>query len=214
MAETYLKIIREAELKSQDIKEQIQQARKIWSQGFIAEEIEKFCQNNEFLDTTERKHKGLLTGNDLTNWSATIEKPLSYDYKNFIVCKTGPWGQGPTFLQQLAILKHFDLDSLDELSPDFVHLVVEATKLAFADREAFYGDTNFNKVPMDRLLSEEYNLARKNLISVDASMEVRPGKIDGFNGRVVVRPKGKTPESFSKFDIGEPTVARFDEPKP
>ena len=214
MAETYLKIIREAELKSQDIKEQIQQARKIWSQGFIAEEIEKFCQNNEFLDTTERKHKGLLTGNDLTNWSATIEKPLSYDYKNFTVCKTGPWGQGPTFLQQLAILKHFDLDSLDEVSPDFVHLVVEATKLAFADREAFYGDTNFNKVPMDRLLSEEYNLARKNLISVDASMEVRPGKIDGFNGRVVVRPKGKTPESFSKFDIGEPTVARFDEPNP
>ena len=214
MAETYLKIIREAELKSQDIKEQIQQARKIWSQGFIAEEIEKFCQNNEFLDTTERKHKGLLTGNDLANWSATIEKPLSYDYKNFTVCKTGPWGQGPTFLQQLAILKHFDLDSLDELSPDFVHLVVEATKLAFADREAFYGDTNFNKVPMDILLSEEYNLARKNLISVDASMEVRPGKIDGFNGRVVVRPKGKTPESFSKFDIGEPTVARFDEPNP
>ena len=214
MAETYLKIIREAELKSRDIKEQIQQARKIWSQGFIAEEIDNFCQNNEFLDTTERKHKGLLTGNDLANWSATIEKPLSYDYKNFTVCKTGPWGQGPTFLQQLAILKHFDLDSLDELSPDFVHLVVEVTKLAFADREAFYGDTNFNKVPMDVLLSDEYNLTRKNLISVDASMEVRPGKVDGFNGRVVVRPKGKTPESFSKFDIGEPTVARFDEPNP
>ena len=214
MAETYLKIIREAELKSRDIKEQIQQARKIWSQGFIAEEIDNFCQNNEFLDTTERKHKGLLTGNDLANWSATIEKPLSYDYKNFTVCKTGPWGQGPTFLQQLAILKHFDLDSLDELSPDFVHLVVETTKLAFADREAFYGDTNFNKVPMDVLLSDEYNLTRKNLISVDASMEVRPGKVDGFNGRVVVRPKGKTPESFSKFDIGEPTVARFDEPNP
>ena len=85
MAETYLKIIREAELKSQDTKEQIQQARKIWSQGFIAEEIDNFCQNNEFLDTTERKHKGLLTGNDLANWSATIEKPLSYDYKNFTV---------------------------------------------------------------------------------------------------------------------------------
>ena len=110
------------------------------------------------MDTTERKHKGLLTGDDLANWSATVEKPLSYDYKNFSVCKTGPWGQGPTFLQQLALLKHFDLDSLDELSPEFVHLVIESTKLAFADREAFYGDTNFNNVPMETLLSDEYNV--------------------------------------------------------
>jgi len=214
MAETYLKIINEAELKSGDKKEQIQHARKIWSQGFIAEEIENYCKNNEVMDTTERKHKGLLTGNDLANWSATIEKPLSYDYKNFSVCKTGPWGQGPTFLQQLALLKHFDLDSLDELSPEFVHLVIESTKLAFADREAFYGDTNFNNVPMETLLSDEYNNDRKNLISENASMEVRPGKIEGFAGKVVVRPKGTTPESFSKFDIGEPTVARFDAPNP
>ena len=214
MAETYFKIINEAELKSGDKKEQIQHARKIWSQGFIAEEIENYCKNNEVMDTTERKHKGLLTGNDLANWSATIEKPLSYDYKNFSVCKTGPWGQGPTFLQQLALLKHFDLDSLDELSPEFVHLVIESTKLAFADREAFYGDTNFNNVPMETLLSDEYNNDRKNLISENASMEVRPGKIEGFAGKVVVRPKGTTPESFSKFDIGEPTVARFDEPNP
>jgi gamma-glutamyltranspeptidase/glutathione hydrolase len=214
MAETYLKIINEAELKSGDKKEQIQHARKIWSQGFIAEEIENYCKNNEVMDTTERKHKGLLTGDDLANWSATIEKPLSYDYKNFSVCKTGPWGQGPTFLQQLALLKHFDLDSLDELSPEFVHLVIESTKLAFADREAFYGDTNFNNVPMETLLSDEYNNDRKNLISENASMEVRPGKIEGFAGKVVVRPKGTTPESFSKFDIGEPTVARFDEPNP
>ena len=214
MAETYLKIISEAELKSRDKKEQIQQARKIWSQGFIAEEIENYCKNNEIMDTTETKHGGLLTGDDLANWSATIEKPLSYDYKNFSVCKTGPWGQGPTFLQQLALLKHFDLDSLDELSPEFVHLVIESTKLAFADREAFYGDTNFNNVPMETLLSDEYNNDRKNLISENASMEVRPGKIEGFAGKVVVRPKGTTPESFSKFDIGEPTVARFDEPNP
>ena len=69
------------------------------------------------------------------------------------------WTLGPrtNFLQQLALLKEFDLDSLDENSPEFVHLVVEATKLAFADREAFYGDTNFNDVPMDILLGEEYN---------------------------------------------------------
>ena len=177
MANTYLKVIKEAENKSNDREEQITQARLIWSQGFIAQEIEDFCKNNECMDTTEKRHKGLLTGDDWSGWSATIEKPLSYDYKNYTVCKTGPWGQGPTFLQQLALLKEFDLDSLDENSPEFVHLVVEATKLAFADREAFYGDTNFNDVPMDILLGEEYNAKRRNLISKEASMEVRPGVI-------------------------------------
>ena len=149
---------------------------------------------------TENRHKGLLTGDDLANWSATIENPTSYNYKNYTVCKTGPWGQGPTFLQQLALLKGFDLDSLDETSPEFIHLVIESTKLAFADREAFYGDTNFTDVPMDILLSEEYNIERRRLITNNASMEVRPGSIPGYGGDVVVRPKGKTPESFSKFD--------------
>ena len=97
---------------------------------------------------------------------------------------------------------------------EFVHLVVESTKLAFADREAFYGDTNFNDVPMEILLSEKYNVERRKLISQNASMDVRPGSIPGFGGNVVIRPKGQTAESFSKFDIGEPTVARFDEPLP
>ena len=214
MAETYIRIINEAEAKSSDIKEQIQCARDIWSKGFIADAIDDYCKNVEVMDTTETRHKGLLTGDDLANWSATIEKPCSYDYKNYTVCKTGPWGQGPTFLQQLALLKGFDLDLLDEKSPEFVHLVVESTKLAFADREAFYGDTNFNDVPMEILLSEKYNVERRKLISQNASMDVRPGSIPGFGGNVVVRPKGKTAESFSKFDIGEPTVARFDEPLP
>ena len=214
IAETYLKIINESEAKFQDKKEQIEQARNIWRKGFVAEEIENYCKNNSVMDTTETRHKGLLTGDDLATWSATIEKPCSYDYKNFTVCKTGPWGQGPVFLQQLALLENYDLDSLDENSPEFVHLVVEATKLAFADREAFYGDTNFNNVPMEMLLSKNYNKDRRKLITENASMEVRPGIIPGFGGNVVVRPKGQTAESFSKFDIGEPTVARFDEPLP
>jgi gamma-glutamyltranspeptidase/glutathione hydrolase len=113
MAETYLKIINESEAKFQDKKEQIEQARNIWRKGFVAEEIENYCKNNSVMDTTETRHKGLLTGDDLATWSATIEKPCSYDYKNFTVCKTGPWGQGPVFLQQLALLENYDLDSLD-----------------------------------------------------------------------------------------------------
>ena len=120
MAETYIRIISEAETKSNDKKEQIQSAREIWSKGFIADAIDDYCKNVEVMDTTETRHKGLLTGDDLADWSATIEKPCSYDYKNYTVCKTGPWGQGPTFLQQLALLKGFDLDLLDEKSPEFV----------------------------------------------------------------------------------------------
>ena len=117
-------------------------------------------------------------------------------------------------MQQLALLKQFDFSQLDENSPEFVHQVVEATKLAFADREAFYGDPDFVKVPMDVLLSDEYNRERYALISDKASMEVRPGVIEGYGGEVYVRPKGSSVEGDSKFDIGEPTVARFDEPNP
>ena len=89
MAETYLKIIREAEGKSRDKKEQIQQARNVWSKGFVAEEIENYCKYNYVMDTTESKHKGLLNADDIANWSATIEKPLSYDYKIIPFVKLG-----------------------------------------------------------------------------------------------------------------------------
>src|SRR5205085_1882281 len=82
-----------------------------------------------------------------------IEVPLTYNYGHYAVCKTGPWGQGPVTLQQLALLKGFDLDGLDPTGPDFIHRIVEASKLAYADREAFYGDPDFVEVPMATLLS-------------------------------------------------------------
>ncbi|WP_171524382.1 gamma-glutamyltransferase, partial [Acinetobacter baumannii] len=79
--------------------------------------------------------------------------------------------QGLVCLQQLALLKGFDLDKLDPAGPDFVHLVVEAAKLAFADREAFYGDPAFVDVPIETLLSEAYNSERRKLITDRASLE-------------------------------------------
>ena len=128
---------------------QIEKAREIWKSGFVAESIHNFCKNNHFIDTSDRKHKGLLDGNDLANWQAHEEKPRSFKYKNYEVFKTDVWGQGPSFLQQLAILDHFDLSKFNEDTSEFVHIVTEATKLAFADREAFYGDPNFVNVPID-----------------------------------------------------------------
>ena len=211
MSETYKKIVTDASSFSSNREKQIEKARQIWKSGFVAESIHNFCKNNYFIDTSDRKHNGLLDGNDLANWQAHEENPKSFKYKNYEIFKTDVWGQGPCFLQQLAILDHFDLSEFDKNSPEFVHIITEATKLAFADREAFYGDPNFINVPIDHLLSREYNLNRSKLITEKASLEVRPGKIKGFGGPVIVRKKGETEESNSKYDIGEPTVAKFDD---
>ena len=86
-------------------------------------------------------------------------------------------------MQQLALLKGFDLDGVDPTSADFIHTVVEASKLAFADREAFYGDPKFVDVPMQTLLSDAYNADRRKLIDpAKASLEQRPGKVEGYGG--------------------------------
>ncbi|MCG8436078.1 MAG: gamma-glutamyltransferase, partial [Gammaproteobacteria bacterium] len=111
----------------------------------------------------------------------------------------------------LAVLKGIDFSGLDAQSPDFVHTVTEATKLAFADRDTFYGDPNFVDVPVETLLSDSYNDDRRGLIGGDASLEMRPGDIPGFGGTLPQRLKGETPEGRSNTDLGEPTVVRFEE---
>ena len=211
LAKTYEKLIDQAESFSSNRDKQIEKARQIWSSGFIAEEIDKFCKNNYFIDTSGVKHNGLLNGDDLSSWSASEEKPKSLTYENYEIFKTDFWGQGPTFLQQLSILKNFNLSDYNEYSPEFVHIVTEATKLAFADREAFYGDPDFVEIPTKILLGQNYNKERAKLITDKASLEVRPGKIEGFGGPVIVRKKGQTNESNSRYDIGEPTAAKFQE---
>ena len=103
------------------------------------------------------------------------------------LCKAGTWSQAPVVLQQLALLDGYELDGMDPTSPDFIHLVVEASKLAFADREAFYGDPKFVDVPMATLLSDAYNADRRKLIDAEGSLEQRPGKVDGYGGVVKLR---------------------------
>ncbi len=208
LAATYRRIIDEA--KGGDRVAEIEAARRVWSQGFIAETIDRFCRETEAMDVSGERHRGLLSGTDMADWQATYEDPLTYDYHGYTVCKTGPWGQGPVCLQQLALLKGFDLGGMSAQDPDFVHVVTECAKLAFADREAFYGDPDFVTVPTDTLLGDAYNDARRKLVSDDASLEIRPGEIAGHGGKVVVREKGTT-ESLGALGAGEPTVKRFDE---
>jgi gamma-glutamyltranspeptidase / glutathione hydrolase len=211
-AETYERILAEAEAGGGGREAVINRARKVWSQGFVAEEIDKFCRTQEIMDVSGRRHKGVLTGQDMATWKPTIEAPAHLDYKGMRVFKPGPWTQGPVLLQQLALLKGYDLDKLSPTGPDFIHLVIECAKLAYADREKFYGDPLFAKVPMEVLLSDAYNADRRSLIDANsASMEQRPGTIAGFGGVVIMKGVSDGRTAVSASGAGEPTVGRMGE---
>ena len=197
LAATYQRVLAEAEAASDDRDEQIEAARHAWYEGFVAEEIAKFA-TGAFMDVTGERHHGLLTGHDLATWRARLEAPVSYDYEGLEVCKTGPWGQGPVFLQQLALLSGNGAavaaaevafasyvhdggrgTAMGPGSAEFIHTVVEASKLAFADREAWYGDPDHFNVPLEHLLSKDYNDERRKLIGEIASPDLRPGRPGG-----------------------------------
>ena len=188
---------------------QIERARAAWYRGFVAEAIDRFCRREEVLDSSGRRHRGLLTGDDLARWETPVEAPVTFDYHGWTVAKGGPWSQGPVLLQTLALLQGFDLHGLDPLGPDFVHIVVECLKLAFADREAWYGDPDFADVPMPTLLGAAYNDARRKLIGDRASLELRPGRPEGRLPRVLV---GGRETVIGGAGVGEPTVGGIGEP--
>jgi gamma-glutamyltranspeptidase / glutathione hydrolase len=207
LAATYRRILEEAVGAGSDRIAQIERARKIWSEGFVADAIDRFCRTQDIMDSSGARHRGVLTGDDMACFTPRIEAPLSYDYGRYTVCKTGPWGQGPVMLQQLALLKGFDLDGLDPTDADFIHLQVECAKLAYADREAFYGDPDFVEVPTATLLSDAYNAARRKLVHHTASHALRPGSIEGFGA--VVKLAAAQPAGGDMAGVGEPTVARL-----
>lgn len=209
LADTYSRVLEEAEIAGSDRVKQIERARLIWSQGFVAESIDAFFRTQELMDVTGSPHRGVLTGEDMKRWQARMEAPLTYDYCGYTVCKAGPWSQGPVLLQQLALLKGFSLDGVDPVDPDFIHLQVECAKLAYADRERFYGDPAFVKVPMETLLSESYNAERRRLISQEASLELQPGSIEGFGGVIVLRHEQGDRLAVGNLGAGEPTVGRM-----
>ncbi len=159
---------------------QIDAARAEWREGFVADAIFDYLKDAHVMDVSDSKHSAVLAPSDMADWSASYEAPLSYEYQGWTVHKTQAWSQGPVMLQALAILKGFDLGAMDPNGADFVHVVIEAMKLAYADREAYYGDPDFSEIPMDVLLSEEYNAERRKLISRHSSADQRPGRVPGF----------------------------------
>ncbi len=209
LAKMYKRIVKEAAASGSNRDSVIDAARSLWREGFIAGAVDDFCRTTEAMDTSGQRHRGLLTGDDMARWSATYEDPVTFDYHGFTLCKTGPWGQGPVFLQQLALLAGFDIAAMDPTGPDFIHTVVECAKLAFADREAFYGDPEFAAVPLDTLLSTAYANERRGLIGESASPELRPGVIEGYGGPIGTgdsSPAGA--QDLGEFGAGEPTVAK------
>src|ERR1043166_1814976 len=139
-------------------------------------------------------------------WQTTIEAPICYDYGRYSVLKCGPWTQGLVTLQQLALAKGFDFDRFDPTGPDFIHFQVECAKLAFADRDPFYGDPKFVDVPVEALLSDVYNDARRKLITMEASHEIRPGAVEGFGKQLKVRLADGQRAAVAASGAGEPTV--------
>lgn len=211
LAQTYTRILNEAESGGGGRDAEIERARKTWSQGFVAEAIDKFCRTQEVMDVSGSPHRGVLTADDMARWQPTIEAPLTYDYGRYTVCKAGVWSQGPVTLQQLALLKGFALDGLDPTGPEFIHLQIECAKLAFADREKFYGDPKFSEIPIATLLSDAYNDERRKLVTEKASLDLRPGSVEGFGGVVKLRRAEGQREAVGALGAGEPTVGRFGE---
>ncbi|MGA9351418.1 MAG: gamma-glutamyltransferase family protein [Anaerolineae bacterium] len=169
----------------------IEAARDVFYKGEIAERILDFITNHPVEDASGTAHTGLLSYEDMAEWHATVEDPVTLSYRGLDVHKCSSWTQGPVFLQQLVILEGFDLKALGHNSADYLHTLIEGAKLAFADREAYYGDPLFDEVPFDVLLSKEYAAERRNLIGADASRELRPGDV------------GRGVPSYVTFDVAE-----------
>ncbi len=168
--------------------------------GKIAETIVEFCRNNPVTDASGEPHAGLLTMEDFDQYRVAVEEPVQTSYRGVTVYKCSSWTQGPVMLQSLNLLENFDLAAMGHNSTDYVHTLIECMKLAYADREFYYGDPNFADVPLDRLLSKDYAAERAALVDTDcASLELRPG------GRPAIRAESivDVNEAFRRAAGGE-----------
>lgn len=212
LADTWSRLVDEAETVT-GREAQIDAARTAFYKGFVAEAVDKYLRDACVMDATGERRKGVLTGQDMANWQASYDAPLSIDYKGWTVYKPGLWSQGPTLLQSLMTLSGFDLDSMDVQGSDFIHTVTETIKLSFADREAYYGDPDDTEIPVDTLLSADYAASRKALIGETASLTQQPGRIAGYEhwaDAAMARASSNyvVPDGVG---LGEPTMAHLRE---
>jgi gamma-glutamyltranspeptidase/glutathione hydrolase len=139
----------------------IQAARDLFYRGEIAEEMARFS----------REQGGLLTLEDLNEFSVKVQPPEVGRYRDYEVYTCGPWCQGPVVAQTLQMLADDDLAGLGHNSLDYAHLVSQALNLSFSDRDRFYGDPDHIEVPMAGLLSADYTRDRRQAL---------PAAVTGF----------------------------------
>jgi len=206
LADTWERLLAEAEAAGADRDAQLEAGRRAWSQGFVAQAIEEFSRR-PFRDDSGSDHSGLITGADLAVWQASYEDPLLVELDGgWSLAKCGVWSQGPALVQALQLLRGFELAYVDGVpTAETVHLAAECMKLAMADREAFYGDSALDgaTVALATLVSAEYAAERRALVGGDASLELRPG-LGGVLADYVTR--GAPVEQQGAAGLGEPTV--------
>ncbi|MFC7555452.1 gamma-glutamyltransferase [Pseudoroseomonas wenyumeiae] len=199
----------EAEAAGADRERQIEAARSTFYRGFVAEAVDDFYRTAELMDSSGRRHGGLLRADDFARYEARVERTVSRDYAGVTVHKTGPWGQGPVLLQTLRLLEGYDIAGMDPAGERFVHTVVECMKLSYADREVFYGDPDASDVPLETLLSREYADRRRALVGETASLDLTPGDLPGAADamrRILTMAGAETPVGIG---FGEPTLRHF-----
>ncbi|WP_405498008.1 gamma-glutamyltransferase family protein [Nocardia sp. NBC_00511] len=199
LADTWRRVIAEAEAAGTDRDTQIEAARRVWREGFIAEALAAWAARPA-MDTSGKRHAGTLTADDIANYSATYEDPVTFTWNGWTIAKPGLWSQGPAFLQQLALLP----DRLAYGTADYYHRLIEGSKLAMADREAWYGDSA--DIALGALLSPEYSAERRALIGPEASHQLRPGSPDGRSPVLGSHAESLVPQHVPA-GAGEPTVA-------
>ncbi len=208
LAGTWGRLLEQAEAAGGDRLRQIEAARAAWSDGFVAEAIDRFCGRTVAMDVSGAAHGALLTGDDLAGWRAVFEAPVTQAYGVHVVAKCGPWTQGPALLQALDLLPPDEMAALDPLGGAFVHRVAEALKLALADRE-LYADPAQVEVPLGRLLSRDYAAARRAAIGESADNRWRPGDLAGVAWRAdyaAACARKREDGLLGAYGGGEPTV--------
>jgi gamma-glutamyltranspeptidase/glutathione hydrolase len=145
----------------------IDAVRDYFYRGEIAHRIDEFS----------RQHNGLLRYDDMANFRLEPEDAVCTTYRGYTVCKPGFWSQGPAMVETLNILEGFNLEQMGQNSAEYIHTLVEALKLAYADRDTYYGDPKFVHIP-ERLVTKEYGAERRLQIGHDASLDFRPGNVE------------------------------------
>ncbi|MCT2087125.1 gamma-glutamyltransferase [Microbacterium enclense] len=187
---------------AKDRRERIDAARREWMTSVLPRAAAFLRTPHRHSDG--RDHAGVLATADLAGWSASVEPAVSTSFRGWRVFKAGVWTQGPALLQVLRLLDPLDDGALDPSTPEGAHALLEAQKLAYADRDAWFGDTDA-AIDVDALLADDYIAGRRALIDDAASAELRPGAPEG---RAPVLPPLRTDAGVMSAGTGEPTVDR------